>query len=73
MNKKKTHETPEPIVFCTECGSSLTGFYKSGEVKDPQKVREHYENCRKTGKFKGDVCSRMFIALDFDFEPNEDE
>lgn len=71
MNKKKIHEQPEQIVFCTECGSALTDFYKTGEAKDEKKVKEHYENCRKTGKFKGDMCSRMFIALDFDF-PIED-
>ena len=72
MNNKKTHENTGPIIFCTECGSALTDFYKTGEAKDEKKVKEHYENCRKTGKFKGEMCSRMFIALEFELPEEED-
>ena len=72
LNFKRDLEIPEEIIFCTECGSSLTDFYLSSDVKDVEKLEAHYQNCRSTGKFKGEMCSKMFIALDFELEIPED-
>lgn len=72
MHKKNNTKEHENIIFCTECGSSLTDFYLSSEVKDVEKLKEHFKDCCKTGKFKGEMCSKLFIALDFEFEISED-
>ena len=69
---RNINDLSEEIIFCTECGSSLSDFYLSSEVKDIEKLEAHYKNCRKTGKFKGEMCSKMFIALDFELEIPED-
>lgn len=69
MNMKKKHYTIERedalknnIIFCSECGEALTFFgIEPGEI-DLQKIKERHENCKRTGKFKGDKCAMLFIA-----------
>jgi uncharacterized protein with PIN domain len=70
MSKKKQtkkvvkeigEEERTDIKFCTECGEVLEDFSLSEQAKDPKAVIENFHNCKKTGKFKGDVCSKMFI------------
>lgn len=72
MKENSNIKESEKFIFCTECGSSLSDFYLSTEVKDIEKLEAHYKNCRATGKFKGEMCSKMFIALDFELEIPED-
>ncbi|MCA0387558.1 MAG: hypothetical protein LCH52_03590 [Bacteroidetes bacterium] len=72
MFKKITPKESENFIFCTECGSSLSDFYLSKDVKDTIKLEEHYKNCKQTGKFKGEMCAKLFIALDFDLDSNDD-
>ncbi|MFH0736166.1 MAG: hypothetical protein V1773_17165 [bacterium] len=71
MTKEET-----PLIekqFCTECGDDLTEFYMSERVKHVEEVKANFENCKKTGKFKGEECSKLFIASDEDvFIPDED-
>jgi len=73
MQKKKNDKNTERIIFCTECGSSLSDFYLSKDVKDTKKLEEHYKNCKTTGKFKGEMCAKLFIATDFDFDSREED
>lgn len=54
-------EEQADLKFCTECGEALEDFAVSTDAEDQKSVIENYHNCKKTGKFKGDVCSKMFI------------
>ncbi|MBN8546647.1 MAG: hypothetical protein J0L60_11015 [Ignavibacteria bacterium] len=72
MFKKNTLEKSKNFIFCTECGSSLSDFYLSKDVRDTKRLEEHYKNCKQTGKFKGEMCAKLFIALDFELDPEDD-
>ncbi len=77
MRKKKLQIKEEsPYIekqFCTECGDDLNEFYLSERVKQVEAVKANFENCQKTGKFKGEECSKLFIASDPDvFISDED-
>lgn len=70
MNKRKIkkkieietlEEEKSDIKFCTECGEILEDFSVSDQAKNPDAVIENFHNCKKVGRFKGDVCSKMFI------------
>ncbi|MCX6169751.1 MAG: hypothetical protein NTX65_10435 [Ignavibacteriales bacterium] len=50
------------VRFCTECGEDLNNFGLPGEEVDIAKVQAHYKVCQEKGKFKGDICSKMFIS-----------
>lgn len=77
MNKKKSIHSKElavknNIAFCAECGEELDLFGVSGEV-DEAKVKERHRRCKEKGKFKGDVCSMMFISVDAELPPLSEE
>ncbi len=50
------------VQFCSECGEDLNTFGLPGEELDLKKIQEHHKLCKEKGKFKGDICSKMFIA-----------
>lgn len=54
-------EEKSDIKFCTECGEALEDFSVSDESKDLDAVIKNFHNCKKTGKFKGDVCSKLYM------------
>lgn len=58
----------EKKMFCTECGTDLDDFDVNPESNDIEAVKKNHENCKEIGKFKGNVCSKIFIA-----ENNTDE
>ncbi len=62
INKEKL--LMQKVIFCTECGAELENFCFSGKAKDPEAVRKSLAQCKKTGKFKGDFCSKLFISDD---------
>ncbi len=66
MKKKKLTINEEKKLnqakYCTECGDTLDDFAITENAKDVEKVKENFENCKKTGKFKGEECSKLFIA-----------
>ena len=51
----------ENPLFCTECEKELDAFWMSNKSKNPEAVKLNHNNCRKTGKFKGEFCSKLFI------------
>ncbi|MCX8056835.1 MAG: hypothetical protein N3F03_04405 [Ignavibacteria bacterium] len=61
-------EEKSDIKFCTECGDALEDFSVSEQADNPDAVIENFHNCKKTGKFKGDVCSKMYMIS----PPSED-
>ena len=57
-----------PPVYCTQCGATLDGFALSGKVLDMAAIKKNFERCRKTGKFTGEFCSKLFIASPVDLD-----
>ncbi len=49
-------------TFCTECGSELDEFWLSPESQNYEEVLKHHFDCQREGKFKGTMCSRLFIV-----------
>ena len=58
-NSEKEKKTP---LFCTECDRELNIFWLTDMASDKNAVKNNHEDCKKTGKFKGQYCSRMFIS-----------
>ena len=49
-------------IFCTECGEELEDFSFTEKAENIEMTKENFERCKKIGKFKGEQCSKMFIA-----------
>lgn len=69
MRKKKIDDlkvisNPENKIFCTECGAELDEFSFTDKAKDINLVKENFNRCKTIGKFKGEMCSKLFIATD---------
>ena len=60
-NKIKKDPALDSVRFCTECGEELEDFSVSGNSSAEAALKQHH-NCQKTGKFNGDMCSRVFIT-----------
>lgn len=71
--RKKDESISEEIKFCIECNEDLDFFDVNPMLKSKKDVLENHENCKKTGKFKGDKCSKLFISEEEEFEPSIDE
>ncbi len=48
--------------FCVECGSDLDNFWLAPNAKDYADILKSHFECQRTGKFKGAMCSKLFIA-----------
>jgi len=59
-NKKQLEKIE--IHFCTECGEQLDDFAFDDRAGNIQSVITSHNLCKKTGKFKGECCSKVFIA-----------
>jgi len=53
QRKKKT--------FCTECGTDLDDFWLSPGSSNYGEVLKHHLECQRTGRFKGGLCSKLYI------------
>ena len=76
MKRKKLISSKElavknSITFCAECGEDLSMF--GIEEVDRRKIEERHLKCKQKGKFKGDVCSMMFISDEKELPPVSDE
>ena len=49
-------------TFCTECGSDLDEFWLSAGASNYEDVLKHHLECQREGKFKGSMCSKLFIV-----------
>jgi len=70
---KKDESISEEVKFCIECDQDLNNFDVDPLLKTKKEVLDNHENCKKTGKFKGDRCSKLFITEEEDFFPPVDE
>jgi hypothetical protein len=48
--------------FCTECGTDLDTFCFAPNVNEYADILKHHFECQRTGKFKGSMCSKLFIV-----------
>lgn len=59
--------------FCTECGKSLDDFALENPFLDKELLKIRFKQCMEEGKFKGNVCSKLFIADDENIEPQKND
>ena len=59
----KKKQIDSEVTFCTNC-DGLEDFAISKEVKEVGKLYERFHNCEDSGNFEGDLCSRLYVALD---------
>ena len=60
MNRTELLKQKE--VFCTECGTSLRNFCVSKDADDLKAIKRSLAQCRKSGKFVGEFCAKLFIG-----------
>lgn len=48
-------------TFCTECGTDLDEFWLSSGPSSYEDVLKHHLECQRTGRFKGALCSKLYI------------
>ncbi len=60
--------TSDNPLFCTECDHDLDIFWLSERAKNTEAVKKNHERCVQTGKFKGELCAKMFIINDEDID-----
>lgn len=52
----------EKEIFCTECNTSLENFCFSSGVDNPEAIKKNLAQCKKSGKFVGEFCAKLFIS-----------
>ena len=65
-NKNMTQQNSSPendVRFCLNC-NDMDDLATSEEAKQIDQIHERFDNCRKTGRFDGDLCARLFVAED---------
>lgn len=50
------------FVFCTECNGDLQDFCFSESADDLEALKKTQARCKKSGRFVGELCSKLFIA-----------
>jgi len=76
--KKRQRKQPKTAgvknsVFCTECGIQLENFCFSSRADDIVAIRKTLAQCKKTGKFAGEFCAKLFIVEPVDLRTMLDE
>ncbi|MBR9978123.1 MAG: hypothetical protein KFH87_08550 [Bacteroidetes bacterium] len=73
--KINTHNGFE-VEFCLNC-NDMDDLAVRAEAAYLDLLQERFSNCRETGRFDGDFCSRIFVAKDgvenIPFLTDEDE
>jgi hypothetical protein len=70
--KREEKQEANPSL-CTECGEALDNFCFDDNVVDIKGLKKNRENCEKTGKANGHLCSKLFIAEPVDPELLNDD
>ena len=50
----------ENVEFCLNC-NDMDDLAVSPQADDTEAAKLRFRNCDDTGKFQGDVCSRLFV------------
>ena len=53
---------PLKEIFCTECNVSLENYCFSHGVDNPEAIKKTLAQCKKSGKFVGEFCAKLFIS-----------
>lgn len=64
-NKNKTKREKllsQKVIFCTECGAELENYCFEKGPDDVEAIKKNLAQCRKSGKYAGEFCSKLFIA-----------
>lgn len=70
----QTDPLSERVIFCTECGETIENFCLSHGADDLHAIRKTLAQCKRSGRFTGDFCSKLFIAHPEAFEgPDPDD
>ena len=62
VKSNKPSSKSKKSLFCTTCDRELDIFWLKELSSDKKSVIKDFEECQKTGKFKGKYCSKMFIS-----------
>jgi hypothetical protein len=64
MSKTETpgNTQPSKTIFCTECNTSLENYCFSSGVDDADSIKKTLAQCKKSGKFAGEFCAKLFIS-----------
>lgn len=71
MNKPITGQeklSSAEMNICTKCDDQLNEFDLSEEGHDVNEAKHRMQDCMKTGRIEGNICARVFIASDENFE-----
>lgn len=52
----------QKVIFCTECDAELENYCFTKGSQDVDAIKMNLAQCKKTGKFAGEFCSKLFIA-----------
>jgi hypothetical protein len=63
----------QETIYCTQCGAQLDNYCFTKGVENIEAIQQHTAQCKKEGKFKGDLCSRLFIAEPVDPDTLNDD
>jgi hypothetical protein len=66
INKEKLLK--QKVIFCTQCGVELENYCFNKSSDDIEAIKMNLAQCKKTGRFAGDFCSKLFIADDKNLE-----
>ena len=51
------------VVYCADCGMELDNSALSEMINDYKLLVRKFASCKKDGKFTGDLCSKIFNAV----------
>lgn len=51
------------IKFCTACEDALDEWFTKPDSFDIDAVKANHENCKRIGRFDGEMCARLFISM----------
>lgn len=54
------------LQFCIECNNELENLSVGEPNISLDQAKIIHENCKKTGRFNGEMCSKIFILSDID-------
>jgi hypothetical protein len=60
-----------PIIYCTECDKELENFCFTSGANNPEALKKNLEQCKKSGKFHGEFCSKLFMAESNEPQPED--
>ena len=61
-NQITSEGAPLKEIFCTESNVSLENYCFSHGVDNPEAIKKTLAQCKKSGKFVGEFCAKLFIS-----------